>query len=600
MPTPDVAPARNAVRYSLKPDPLAHLFQVSCELAESAADQVFTLPAWIRGSYLVRDFAKHVLRLRASAGGRPLPVERIDKSSFRVAGGGALRLDYEVHAYDNSVRKAWLDTQRGFFNGSSLFYCPQGFESAVFEIDIARPDPALCPDWKLATTLDAVKVDGQGFGRYRAAGYEELIDHPVEMADFRRIDFDVDGVPHSLVLSGRCDPDETRLAADLRRVCHVQRELFGQEPALEQYLFLTQVTANGYGGLEHRASTALVCARDALPRPGQSGLRKGYRGFLGLVSHEYFHLWNVKRITPQRFAESRLAVEAYSRDLWAYEGVTSYYDDYMLLRAGLLDAPAYLDLLAETATRLQRTPGRFVQTLADASFEAWIKYYQPDENSANASVSYYVKGALAALCLDLMLRLQSAITLDDVMRALWTRHGRGGLPLPEAALEQAAVELSRLDLQPLFDSMLRSTAELPLPKLLAEFGVKAVLRPAAGPSDEGGRVEIKAAGPWAGLLLRAADTTIASVLNGSPAELAGLAGGDALVALDGLRVSNANWNKLLESLIPEREVSLHYFRGDELRQTRLKPVLAPADTWTFSLMEVEGEVLERRRKWLGA
>lgn len=595
-----MAPARNAVHYSLTLDPRAHLFRVRCELAESAADQVFSLPAWIRGSYLVRDFAKHVLHLRASAGGKPLPVERLDKSSFRVAGGGALSLEYEVHAYDNSVRKAWLDVQRGFFNGSSLFYCPQGFESAAFEIDIARPDPALCPDWKLATALTAVKADDHGFGRYRATGYEELIDSPVEMADFKRIDFDVDGVPHSLILSGRCDPDETRLAADLRRVCHVQRELFGQEPALKQYLFLTQVTANGYGGLEHRASTALVCARDALPRPGQSALRKGYRGFLGLVSHEYFHLWNVKRITPQRFAESPLATEAYSRDLWAYEGVTSYYDDYMLLRAGVLDAPAYLDLLAETATRLQRTPGRYAQTLADASFEAWIKHYQPDENTANASVSYYVKGALAALCLDLTLRLQSATTLDEVMRTLWSRYGRDDRPVPESGLEQVAAELSGLDLRPLFDSLLRSTDELPLARILAEFGVKAALRPATGPADEGGRAETKPAGPWAGLQLRAADTGVASVLSASPAEQAGLAGGDVLVALDGLRVTNGNWTKLLEALTPEREISLHYFRGDELHQTRLKPLLAPADTWTFTLMEAEGGVLERRRGWLGA
>ncbi len=336
-------------------------------------------------------------------------------------------------------------------------------------------------------------VDESGFGSYLAGSYVELIDHPVEMADFQRIDFDVDGVPHALILSGRCEPDAPRLAADLRRVCHAQRELFGQQPGLRQYLFLTQVTANGYGGLEHRASTALVCARDALPRPGQTGLRKGYRGFLGLVSHEYFHLWNVKRITPRRFAESSLAAEAYSRDLWAYEGITSYYDDLMLLRAGLLDAPAYLDLLAEAATRLQRTPGRLVQTVADASFEAWIKYYQPDENTPNAAVNYYIKGSLAALCLDLTLRLHSSTTLDDVMRTLWTRYGRDDRPVPESGLEQIAAELSGLDLRALFDSMLRSTAELPLAELLAEFGIKAALRPASGPGDEGGRGETTAA-----------------------------------------------------------------------------------------------------------
>lgn len=587
------------VRYTVSLDPLAHLFHVRCELADAADGQVFSLPSWIRGSYLVRDFAKHVLRLSATANGAPAAIQRIDKRSFRVAGRGALTLQYQVHAYDNSVRKAWLDTRRGFFNGSSLFYCPNGHEQTAFEITIAKPDATLCPGWRLATAMTEVAVDEAGFGTYLAASYEELIDHPVEMADFQRIEFDVDGVPHSLILSGRCEPDAARLAADLRRVCHVQRELFGQQPKLHQYLFLTQVTANGYGGLEHRASTALVCARDALPRPGQTGLRKGYRGFLGLVSHEYFHLWNVKRITPQRFAESKLAAEAYSQDLWAYEGITSYYDDYMLLRAGLLDAPAYLDLLAETATRLQRTPGRGVQTLADSSFETWIKYYQPDENTPNAVVNYYVKGALAALCLDLSLRLSSSTTLDEVMRTLWSRYGRDDKPVPEGGLEQVAAELSGLDLRPLFDSMLRSTAELPLAELLAEFGIKTTLRAASGPGDEGGRGESKPATAWSGLQLRPADTVIANVLNASPAERAGLAAGDVLVALDGLRITNANWTKLLDSLTLERPVPLHYFRGDELLQTQLSPIAPPADTWVLTLAEVDGVKLERRKKWLG-
>jgi predicted metalloprotease with PDZ domain len=598
-----VSAAVSPVRYAVSLDPLTHLFHVCCELADAgdgqAHGQVFSLPSWIRGSYLVRDFSKHVLRLRASAGGAPVAIERIDKRSFRVAARGALTLEYQVHAYDNSVRKAWLDTRRGFFNGSSLFYCPEGYERGAFEITIVKPDAALCPGWKLATAMSEVSVDEAGFGTYLAASYEELIDHPVEMADFQSIDFDVDGVPHSLVLSGRCEPDTVRLAADLRRVCHAQREMFGQEPKLHRYLFLTQVTANGYGGLEHRASTALVCARDALPRPGQSGLRKGYRGFLGLVSHEYFHLWNVKRITPRRFAESKLGAEAYSQDLWAYEGITSYYDDLMLLRAGLIDAPAYLDLLAETATRLQRTPGRFAQTLADASLEAWIKYYQPDENSANATVNYYVKGALAALCLDLTLRLHSGKTLDDVMRTLWIRHGRDDQPVPESGLEQIAAEISGLELRTLFDSMLRSTAELPLAELLAEFGVKVALRSASGPGDEGGRGESRPTTAWSGLQLRGGDTAITQVLSASPAERAGLAGGDVLVALDGLRVTSTNWSKLLESLTPGRAVGLHFFRGDELLHTQLTPVLAPADTWALTLAEVDGVKLERRKKWLG-
>jgi predicted metalloprotease with PDZ domain len=588
------------VRFFVVADPLAHLFRVRCELVSAAPQQEFALPSWIRGSYLVRDFAKHVQELRVFRDGAEVPVERIDKRSFKVAGGGALTLEYAVHAFDSSVRKAYLDPLRGFFNASSLCYCPAGFADAVFELRVERPDAGLCPRWKLATAMTALAVDAEGFGTYRAHGYEELIDHPVEMADFRRIDFAVDGIVHSLVLSGRCEPDLERLAADIANLCHAQRELFGQEPQLDRYLFLTQVTGNGYGGLEHRASTALVCSRDALPRPGQPALRKGYRGFLGLVSHEYFHLWNVKRITPQRFAESALAAEAYSRDLWAYEGITSYYDDLMLLRAGVLDPAAYLDLLAENATRLERAPGRRRQTLADASFDAWIKYYQPDENSPNATVSYYIKGALAALCVDLHLRLHSPGTLDDVMRALWRRYGSVSQPVPEAGLEQVAAEISGLDLKPVFDRLLRSTEDLPLVQLLADFGVKAVRRPSAGPGDEGGRTDTKSPPAAAvGLVLRPQDATVAHVLAGSPAEQAGLAGGDLLVAADGLRITAGSWPKLLETLVPGRPLTLHYFRRDELLHSQLTPAAAPADTWTLTLSEAPGVALERRGQWLG-
>jgi predicted metalloprotease with PDZ domain len=590
------------VRYAVFVDPAAHCFRVVCELESWAGDPVFRLPNWIRGSYLVRDFAKHVIGIAARRGDAQVDVERIDKRSFRVkAPPGALRLEWQVYAYDASVRKAYLDLRRGFFNGSSLFYCPQGFEDARFEVELRRPDAWGCAGWRVATALSPVKVDAYGFGVYAAQGYEDLIDHPVEMAAFQRVDFDVDGIPHSIVLSGRCETDTARLVHDVTKVCHAQRELFGQEPKLDRYLFLTHVTSNGYGGLEHRASTALVTSRDSLPRPGETKLRKGYRGFLGLVSHEYFHLWNVKRITARAFAESDLATEAYTRDLWAYEGVTSYYDDLMLLRAGILDAPAYLDMIAEIATRFQRTPGRHVQSLAESSFEAWIKYYQPDENSPNQTISYYVKGALAALCLDLRLRRDSLVSFDDVMRALWTRYGALGEPVPEGGFERIASELSGLDLRSFFDMLLRSTQDLPLTELLADFGVQAVLRPTTGAGDEGGRADTKTPPPVTlGLALRPGDTAVAHVYADSAAAKAGLAGGDQLIAVDNLRVSAGNWTRFLETLTPGREVTVHFFRGDELLTAALTPAVAPADTWTFTLMDVgNNDVLARRHAWLG-
>jgi len=591
------------IRYTVTLDPLLHCYRVRGHIeTRTSGAQAFALPSWIRGSYLVRDFAKHVQGLKATRGGGDAVITRIDKRSFSVAGEGAITLDYAVHAWDASVRKAWLDTRRGFFNGSSLFYCPAGFEDLPFEIEIQRPDDALCPGWKLATTLPAVNVDADGFGLYRAEGYEQIIDCPVEMSAYQRVDFEVDDVPHALILSGRCEPDLPRLASDIAKICHVQREMFGHQPAMDQYLFLTQVTGNGYGGLEHRTSTALVTARDALPRPGQPAMRKGYRSFLGLVSHEYFHLWNVKRITAAKFAESTLAAEAYSQDLWAYEGVTSYYDDLFLLRAQVIDAPMYLDLVAEAATRLQRAPGRTVQTLADASFEAWIKYYQPDEQTPNAAVNYYVKGALAALCLDLSLRLRSTMTLDDVMRALWTRYGSRDIGVPEGGLEQLASELSGLDLHTSLDLWLRSTSELPLAELLAEFGVTAALHAPRGLGDEGGRSEGKShPAAWLGLSLRAGETAIATVFSDSPAARAGLAGGDVLVALDGLKLTAGNWANRLEGLVPGQSLVLTWFRGDELMSTTILAADAPSDTWTLTLaVDPPANVLARRRGWLGA
>jgi predicted metalloprotease with PDZ domain len=595
------------VRYTVTPaDPRAHVFSVRCELAApNPLGQVFRLPGWIRGSYLVRDFAKHVSGLKAASADAPLEIERIDKASFRCAAcSGRLTLEYSVYAYDESVRKAYLDTRYGFFNGSSLFYLPAGFENCRFEVNLQRPTDADCGDWKLATTLMPLQDEADGFGDYAAADYEELIDHPVAMGAFEQLDFEVDGIPHAMVLSGRYELDRARLTRDLVRICHVQRELFGQEPAvgsgLARYLFLTRVVGNGYGGLEHRSSTALICSRNDLPQPGQSDFTKDYRSFLGLCSHEYFHLWNVKRITAQAFLKSDLSREAYTRDLWHYEGVTSYYDDVALLRAGVLDPAAYLDVLAETMSRLARAPGHRLQTLAEASFEAWIKYYQPDENTPNATVSYYVKGALAALCLDLHLRRHSTVTLDDVMRTLWSRYGRDERGVPEGGLEAVAAEISGLDLKPQFDRWLRSTAELPLSELLAEFGVKTERRAAVSEADMGGRVTGKPVAAGLGLKLKPGETTVAFVTADGPAQRAGISAGDQLVALDELRLSAGNWARRLYNLQASRDYRVHFFRGDELLSATIRAEAPPLDTWTVTLSGAEGEVLARRKAWLGA
>jgi predicted metalloprotease with PDZ domain len=579
-----------SVSYRITPaEPRAHYFQVRLRVADPGPAPVrFRMPGWIRGSYLVRDFAKHVVEVSAQdEAGRALRWRRLDKRSLEVdPGDGALLLDYRVYAFDPSVRKAFLDTRRGFFNPGSLCYAVDGRQAQPIDLELQAPDDPACADWRVATSLPAVAVDARGFGRYRAAHYEDLLDQPVELGAFERIDFDVNGMPHALVFAGHAAVDTGRVVDDLRQICAAEHAFFGDDLRLDRYLFLTAVTTQGYGGLEHRHSTALVCARGDLPAPGERGMSAGYRAFLGLAAHEYFHLWNVKRITAERFAESDLGSEAYSRDLWHYEGVTSYYDDLFLLRAGRIPAEDYLDLLAQQATRLWRSPGRLRQTLEDASFETWIKYYQPDENSANQNVNYYVKGALVALGLDLQLRLHSS-SLDAVMRRAWQDHGRHDRPLPEGGLERLASEAANADLSGFFDRVLRSTEELPLAAWLAAFGVEAESHSARGAGDGGGRNAGTPPPSSSGLKLAPNSLRIAQVLAGSPAERADLAVHDELVALDGWQLQPGAALETLSRCTPGQPVCLHRFRDGQLGTVSLVPEAPPA------------EVLARRHAWLG-
>lgn len=566
------------------------------------------MPCWVRGSYRIRDFPKHVVALSAYDSKGPLKIERLDKGRLRCAPcTGPLVLDYTIYSLDVSVRAAWLDYKRGFFNGGALLYAPEGLRESPFRLTLERPQDGSSAEWRVFTAMTPIDVDRDGFGSYCAPDYETLIDHPFEMGAHQQINFEVDDIPHSLVLAGRCSVDAARLANDLGLICSAQRKLFEREPrkghGLERYLFLCNVRAEGFGGLEHRSSSALTCSRDALPQLKEGLFKPSYRGFLGLVSHEYFHLWNGKRITPARLAESDLRSEAYTHDLWAVEGVTSYYGDLMLLRSGLIDIPAYLNLVAKTATCVEQEPGHRMQTLADASFEAWIKRYQPDANTANASTNYYSKGALVALCLDLTLRLCSESTLDDVMRFLWASYGVKRENVPEGGLESAAVECSGVDLSSFFDRTLRGTRPLPLADLLIKFGVAAVLRiPMVCDSDPlidrkdsrtSKKVEL-------GIHIGRLDGTVKSIRSGSAGELAGLQVGDIPVALDGWRMSPGNWEPLIESLTVGQHYRMHYFRDDELCETTIEAVPATADTWQFSLDNADAEAVTRRRQWLGA
>jgi predicted metalloprotease with PDZ domain len=565
-----------AISYTIFPRDLGgHMFAVSVSVAvPDAAGQVFALPAWIPGSYMIREFARNIVSIRAESKGAPVALEKLDKHSWRAAPcAGPLVVHYEVYAWDLSVRAAHLDQTHGFFNGTSVYLRVIGQEQMPHKVDIQRPHDPAAKTWRVATALPELGAKRYGFGSYIAADYDELIDHPVEMGDFALATFKAHGIPHDIVITGRVPKlDMARLQADLKAICETQIAFFeprSKRAPMDRYVFLTLAVGDGYGGLEHRASTALICARADLPStaaPKAAEPGEGYVKFLGLCSHEYFHTWNVKRIKPAVFAPYDLQAETYTPLLWLFEGFTSYYDDLMLVRSGIISEASYLKLMGKAVGSVLRGSGRTKQSVAESSFDAWSKYYRQDENAPNAIVSYYAKGSLIALAFDLVIRAKSAgkKSLDDVMLALWQRFGRDFYPdgrrgVTEAEVEALFDEVSGIRLKTMFERYVRGTEDLPLAKLYAPFGVKLVdERKSAKPSFD------------AGLGREGGDCKLTQVHEGGAAHQAGLSAGDVVIAIDGLRVSGGGLDAMLARYKVGDTVAVHAFRRDELLSFSVK------------------------------
>ena len=459
--------------------------------------------------------------------------------------------------------------------------------------------------WRVATALTPRQIDERGFGIYAANDYDELLDHPVEISDFESVEFEAGGVPHHLVIAGRFETDLDRVAADLAQICAAHIEFFGAPAPFDRYWFLTLAAGEGYGGLEHRASSSLIVSRDDLPKIGDPGTSRDYQRFLALVSHEYFHTWHVKRTKPAAFMPYRLDRRNHTRLLWVFEGVTSYYQELLLVRSGVLGLASFLQRLGELLTRVYRTPGRFRQSLAESSFDAWDVLYRPEAYHPNTTISYYTKGATVALALDLKLRLETAgrTSLDDVVRELWRRYGAVQVGVPEDGFERLAAELSGLDLEPFFASAVRGTDDPPLKELLAEFGVVLEMRATAGGDDRGGVPRERNGDPLTlGVTLREREPglELTSVLDGGAAERAGLNPGDVLIAIDRLRVTGRNLARRLARFENGERVTASVFRGDELLEVGVVLKAAPHDTCYLVVREpADPKALERRRAWLG-
>jgi predicted metalloprotease with PDZ domain len=574
-------------------DAAAHQFRVTLTVNAPAAETFLTLPVWIPGSYLVREFARHVSALEAKQGDAVRALHALSKNRWRVACDGreALVVTYLVYAFDASVRTAWLDAGRGFFNGTSLCLAAEGREDQPHRIEL----DGLPEGWEIATGMRAVGAQRpRARSRvFESASYDELVDHPFELGPFWRGRFLVRGVPHELVVSGAWPNfDGTRLLADTQRIVEAQVAFWHEDgpPPYERYVFMLHAVEDGYGGLEHRASTALIAARRDLPRVGVAGKNDGYVTLLGLISHEFFHTWNVKRLKPASFLPYDYQQENYTGLLWFFEGFTSYYDDQFLLRTGLLEPSRYLKLLARTINGVNATPGQLVQSVAEASFDAWVKYYRADENTPNATVSYYTKGSLIALLLDLALREKGRSSLDEVMRALWREAPGGGV---DEALILAVVK--RLGGRAVAEALRRwvhDRAALDVAPALARVAIESEVETLTLQQELGLRVS---EGPVTGIQVK-------TVLAGGVAAEAGVSSGDELLAVDSLRVRRlddaAGWVRpgaAMDWLVVrgQRVLALHVPARDAAERARVTPVNLRA------AVKASAAAVERRRAWLG-
>jgi predicted metalloprotease with PDZ domain len=572
----------------------AHLFKVTLHIEKPQAGQIVSLPVWIPGSYLVREFSKNLQNLKAKQGGKFVAVHQENKSQWQIESKPdvALQMSYEVYAFDNSVRTAWLDMQRGFFNGTSLCLRVHGQEELPHALTLL---PFKNSDWTVATGLSPVKVNKQGFGEYLATDYDELVDCPFEMGNLWRGQFTACGIPHEFVVAGALPSfDGSRLLADTQKICETEINFWhdkrpkAQAP-YKRYVFMLNAVEDGYGGLEHRNSTALICNRRDLPSIGMKKTPDAYVTLLGLISHEYFHTWNVKQLRPAEFKRYDYTQENYTQLLWFFEGFTSYYDDLLLRRAKLIDDSTYLKLLNKTINLVLQAPGRQVQSVAQASFDAWVKYYRQDENTPNATISYYTKGALVALCLDLSMRAEGTANLDQVMRGLWQRC-QGG-PMSETDLLAELEAQTGRSWKKEIKAWVHSTQELPLKTLLSSHGVVVHEDPPQMAQRLG---------------LRVAETQgvvqIKAVLRGGAAEKAGMAAGDEWWAVASSKAKSTHWRlKKLEDLSlllgTDKKAKATISRDQKVFELDLS---MPSDvhTWRLSAAPAQGAAASRTSAWL--
>ncbi len=561
-------------------EPHKHIFTIALMVKTHQVDHVdFAMPAWTPGSYMIREFARHVVSLSAAAGGHPLEILKIDKHTWRVKtdGSAQLSLTYKVYAFELTVRTSYLDADHAMINGASLFLYPVDRKSDPVKVVLHKPD-----SWKIiAAGLEPSQEDDCS---YLAQNYDQLLDSPIAVGNPSVYPFEVSGIPHKFVVFGTGNPDMDKITSDTAQILSYIHDMFGSVP-YDRYYFFLHLLPGSYGGLEHHNSCHMMFDRFKFHK------RKEYIRFLGLVSHEFFHCYNVKRIRPLGLGPFDYQKELYSPLHWITEGITSYYDNQFLLCAGTITKDEYLELIADDICKYLNTPGRKIQSTEEASFDQWIKLYRPDENTQNTSISYYLSGSLIAMALDLEIRrLSDQIhSLDDVYRQLWQNYVKTGKGFAVSDFKALCEKTAGTSLGNIWHS-LSSTDEIDFDNLLAPYGLK-ITRSYKNKS-EGSR-------SWLGVVIDDS-LKIKKVISGGPADAAGLNTSDELLAVNDIRLNPKNKDELLGTLSLKRNCAFLIARKGDIRKILLKPKIAPHDRYRLvPVNKLSGAQKIRYRNWLG-
>ena len=542
------------------PKPWTHLLEVEMRIQVPANLNVpnesdLVMPVWTPGSYLIREYERHVQDFAATdANGHALEWAKVNKNTWRVMTNGARqwRVTYRVYANELTVRTNELNADHAFWNNAALLMYPDGKLSAPSTVRVVPYG-----NWRVATGLPPVRDQANTF---RAENFDILYDSPFEVSNFKQIDFTVRGVPHRIVIDGEGNYDPQRMKADVQKIVEVEGAMFGGVP-YHDYTFILHLRANTGGGLEHLNSTALGFRRFNF------STARGWQSFHSLVAHEFFHLWNVKRIRPDALGPFDYTKENYTKLLWVAEGVTDYYGNLMLRRAGLISDRNYLDSLARRIRDFQNTPGHLQMSAEEASFNAWIKEYRPDENSVNSQISYYDKGELLGVLLDLEIRRRSnnAKSLDDVMRYLYNEFFAKARNYTPSDFQKACESMAGASFDDFFSRYVRGREELPYRQILSAAGLDLNTTGAT-------EMMLVPATPYVGAELEDEDGFVAvkSVRAGSPAYEQGLNANDRIIALDGARVDKDRFESLIAAKHLGDTVKITVFRNDDLRTLDIK------------------------------